>query len=410
MPATAAALAAAVDDRLRAATAADDIAGIRPTWVAEADSTDQVAALLRTAAAHGLTTLPRGSGGKLDWGAPPGPVDLVLDLSRHRGVVEHAAGDLVLTARAGTPLRDLREAVARAGQQLAIDPPFPTATAGGTVATATSGPGRYHFGGVRDLLIGVTVVLADGTTTTSGGTVVKNVAGYDLGKLYTGSFGTLGVITEVVFRLHPLPAERRWITATAESTADAAALVAAHRRSRAAPTALELDRPEPGAPLTVSVQLEGSPGTTHDRATELARSTGGQVSERAPAWWGQAPATGTRLRLGTEPAALSGLLDTADRAARDTGLPLALRGSAGLGVLHAFLPEHAEPGAVRDLVTALRAHPGYTAVERAEPAVHGLLDPQGPRPAVLHALHRQIKDRFDPEHRLAPGRLAGGTP
>src|SRR5699024_1074990 len=153
---------------------------------------------------QGLAVVPTGNGTKLDWAGAPERVDVLLDMSGVHGIVEHAAGDLVVRARAGTMLDEVNEAVRQSGQQFAIDHSLPAATLGGVVATGESGPGRHAFGGVRDLLIGVTVVCADGTVTTSGGKVVKNVAGYDLGKLYTGSYGTLGVITELIFRLHPV--------------------------------------------------------------------------------------------------------------------------------------------------------------------------------------------------------------
>ncbi|MCA1226958.1 FAD-binding oxidoreductase [Saccharopolyspora sp. 6M] len=410
MTTTRAALHDRLGDRLRDATEHDEIAGIRPRWVVTAADTADVADALRAAAEHDLTVVPRGSGSRLDWGPAPTSADLLLDLAPCAGILEHAAGDLVISARAGTPLRALHDTAAAAGQRLPIDPPQPTATVGGVVATGTSGPARHYFGGIRDLLIGITVVLADGTTTTSGGNVVKNVAGYDLGKLYTGSLGTLGVITEAVFRLHPLAAEHRWISSTTHDPGDAAGIVDAHRHSQAMPTAIELDRPEPGGPITITAQLEGRPDATHARADLLARTVGGEVHEHPPGWWGAHPfpADGTGLRIGTEPAALADLLRAADRAATRTALPLALRGAAGLGVLHAGLPGVADPAATTELVTALRALPGYTALERGTPAVRAALDPWGPRPAALIALDRQLKDRFDPGHRLAPGRHAGG--
>lgn len=216
--------AAAGKENLREATETDAIGGVQPKWCARASDTEQVAAVLRAASEHGLRVVPKGSGSKLHWGTPPRAVDLLLDLSTSSGVVEHAAGDLVVHAKAGTPLAEINRTVEKTGQQLAISQPFPTATVGGAIATGLSGPQRHLFGGVRDLLIGITVVRADGTITKSGGKVVKNVAGYDLGKIYTGSFGTLGVITEAVFRLHPLSAEYRWITATADTTAEAAGI------------------------------------------------------------------------------------------------------------------------------------------------------------------------------------------
>src|SRR6185312_9164621 len=110
-------------------------------------------------------------------------------------------------------LADVQRTVATAGQWLALDPPEPGATVGGVVATAASGPRRLRYGSPRDLLIGITIVLANGTVARSGGKVVKNVAGYDLGKLFAGSAGTLGLITEVTFRLHPLPAARAFVAA-----------------------------------------------------------------------------------------------------------------------------------------------------------------------------------------------------
>ena len=191
--------------------------------------------MLRAAAEHDLTVVPRGSGSKLGWGAPPRRCDLVVDTLRLDQVLEHAAGDLVARVQAGVSLHRLGEVLGGAGQELALDPapglgaPARAAldgavpggaavdgpddgahpaggTVGGTLATAAAGPRRLRYGTPRDLVIGVTVVRADGTVAHSGGKVVKNVAGYDLGKLFTGSFGTLGLIVEAAFRLHPRPA------------------------------------------------------------------------------------------------------------------------------------------------------------------------------------------------------------
>ncbi|GAA4849692.1 FAD-binding oxidoreductase [Saccharopolyspora rosea] len=396
-------------DNVRDADETDAVSGVRPQWVATVDGTERASAALRVADEHGLRVVPRGSGSRLDWGGAPEAVDLLLDVSAATGVVEHAAGDLVVTAKAGTPLADVQRAVRAADQQLAIDPPVPSATLGGLVATGTSGPCRHLFGGIRDLLIGITAVRADGTVTVAGGKVVKNVAGYDLGKLYTGSLGTLGVITEVVFRLHPLAAEHRWISVVAD---DPAAAVDVVRRSQAMPTAIELDRPEPAGPVAVCAQLEGRPTTTHERALRLADAVGGAtVLDHAPEWWGKYPfdpATGIGLRLGVPPASLRRLLDDTRAAAASTGLPLALRGAAGLGVLHAGLPGDADPDAVAELVGALRARCEYVVVERAPRAVHEVVDPWGPvAPGVLNLL-RRTKDQFDPQRRLAPGRFVGG--
>ncbi|GAA0516127.1 glycolate oxidase [Saccharopolyspora subtropica] len=408
------ALAAALGaEHVRDATADDAISGVQPRWVATVDGTESASAAMKVAAEHGLVVVPKGSGSKLDWGAPPRSVDLLLDVSAATGIVEHAAGDLVVHALAGTPLAEVNAAVRAAGQQLAIDQPLPTATVGGVIATGTAGPARHLFGGVRDLLIGITVVRADGTVTTAGGKVVKNVAGYDLGKLYTGSHGTLGVITEAVFRLHPLAAEHRWITLTTDDPATAAEAADTVRHSQAMPTAIELDQPDPGGPITVCAQLEGRPTATHDRAVALAAAIGhgAEVLDRAPRWWGEYPfdpAAGIGLRMGVEPAALARLLTATREAASAHGLPLAVRGAAGLGVLHAGLPGDADPSAVAGLLAALRARTEYTVLERAPRIVLTATDPWGPVDPGLLALMRRTKDQFDPEHRLAPGRYVGG--
>ncbi|MGH3989782.1 MAG: FAD-binding oxidoreductase, partial [Pseudonocardiaceae bacterium] len=211
------------------ACADDTVDGVPACWVAWPRSTEEVSAVLRAAAGLGLRVVARGTGTRLSWGVPPTDLDLIVDTSRMAAVLAHVAGDLVVTTQAGLQMVDLQNVLARYRQRLALDS---AGTVGGTIATAASGPLRYRYGSVRDLLIGITVVLADGTVTRSGGTVVKNVAGYDLGKLYTGSLGTLGVITEAVFRLHPLPEASRWITVPAPDAPRAAAAVAAVRASQ----------------------------------------------------------------------------------------------------------------------------------------------------------------------------------
>ena len=406
----------AAHDALVAALGADNVRrtddngsveGIGHQLVASVNGTEQAAAAMKVAAEHELRVVPAGSGSKLDWGAPPRDVDLLLDLSPANKIVEHAAGDLVVHALAGTPLADINRFVRDGGQQLAIDQPIASATVGGVIATATSGPCRHLFGGVRDLLIGVTVVLADGTVTTAGGKVVKNVAGYDLCKLYTGSFGTLGVITEAVFRLHPVAAEHRWITTVTDDPAAASRAADAIRQSQAMPTAIEIDRPA-GGPFTVCGQLEGRPSATHDRALQLAAAVEGEVVDERPEWWGRHPfdSDGTGLRVGAEPGAMLALLTAIEQSAGD--LPVSLRGAIGIGVLHVGLPASADPAAIARLTSELRARADYVVVERAPRAVLDLVDPWGPIAAGPLALMRRTKDQFDPQHRLAPGRFVGG--
>lgn len=165
-------------------------------------STGQISEVLRFANERGLSVVPTGGGTKVGWGNPVAP-EIFLSLARMNAVREHAWQDLTCTVEAGCTWAAMQAALADHGQTVALDPLWPDhATVGGVVATNDSGALRLRYGGLRDLIIGMTIVLADGTIAKTGGKVVKNVAGYDLHKLMTGSFGTLGVITEVNFRLH----------------------------------------------------------------------------------------------------------------------------------------------------------------------------------------------------------------
>src|SRR6266571_4718676 len=245
-------------DHVRDAGPMDAIAGVPARYVAEPASTQEAAAVLRAAAAQDLAVVVRGAGTRQDWAVPPRRLDLILETRRLTGVVEHAAGDLIVVVRAGTPMAELQDKLAPAGQQLALDA---GGTVGGTVAANASGPRRMLYGTARDLLIGVTVVRADGVVAKAGGKVVKNVAGYDLGKLFAGSQGTLGVITEAAFRLHPRPAAVAWVTAEfgPAERAGAVTAVAAAAGSPLVPSAVELDWPGGSQrPLRVGVLLEGT--------------------------------------------------------------------------------------------------------------------------------------------------------
>src|SRR6202451_4322035 len=236
VPAIRDALVAACPVVRSASPEADAIAGVVPSFVAFPASTEEASALLRAAAAFDLTVVPRGAGTGLGWGTPPSACDLVIDLQAMDQVLEHAAGDLVARAQAGVTMRHLASVLASAGQELAVDAPA-EATVGGVVATGTAGPRRLRYGAPRDLLIGLTVVLADGTVAHSGGKVVKNVAGYDLGKLFAGSYGTLGLITEAAFRLHPVPAAAAFVLLECDGAAAAQEVVAAAAGSPLAPGA-----------------------------------------------------------------------------------------------------------------------------------------------------------------------------
>ncbi len=402
-------------------SAVDAVGGVVPSFVATPSSTAEVSALLRAAASAGLTVVPRGAGTGLAWGWPPSSCDLVVDLHAMDQVLEHAAGDLVARVQAGATIGQLAVVLASAGQQLALDAPA-EATVGGVVATGMAGPRRFRYGAPRDLLIGLVVVRADGVIAHSGGKVVKNVAGYDLGKLFTGSRGTLGLITEVTFRLHPWPAAVAWVTAEfgpAERAA-AAAAVASAASSALVPSAVELDWPGgPQRMLRVGVLLEGTGSGVAERArqmSELLSSAGGSVavSGEAPARWGALPAGVTVMRVSFWVSALDSVLEALVSAGTEAGVRAAVSGPAGAGALYACLdPDTPDDDAAR-FFGALRGRlaesrgsaPRGSVVVLAAPApVLAAADAGGPVPGA--ALMRAVKDQFDPDHRMFPGRGAG---
>lgn len=407
-------LKAATGGHAREATADDAVAGMPSRWVASPASTAETSALVSAAAAHGLAVVARGVGTRLGWGAPPERLDLVVDTSRMDSVVEHAAGDLIVVVGAGRRLSDVQADLARSGQRLGIDPPR-SGTIGGTVATASTGPRRLFHGAVRDLVIGMRFVRADGVAAHAGGKVVKNVAGYDLGKLLTGSFGTLGIITEVAFRLHPVPQAQRWVTAPAGDGGGIQRLVTALVHSQLVPSAVELDRTRGGA--TISVLVEGIAAGIEERVAEAKALLGAEAtdSEQAPAWWGTEPASqgGVLLKVTHEIARVEQLLAALDAAAGATGLVPMFRGSPAVGTGLVGVGADGstlQADTVRAFVDELRSRAGTfggsTVVLEAPAEAREGLDHWGPVSAL--DLMRAVKQQFDPDRRLAPGRFVGG--
>jgi glycolate oxidase FAD binding subunit len=335
---------------------------------------------------RGLVVDIRGAGTKQDWGGRPSTVDLIVDTTRLTGVVEHAAGDLIVVVRAGTPLAELQAKLAPAGQQLALDDPL-GATVGGTVAANTSGPRRMLYGTVRDLLIGITVVRADGVVAKAGGKVVKNVAGYDLGKLFTGSHGTLGLITECAFRLHPLPAATAVVTREVDTPAEVGRTVAEVLRAQVVPSGIEVDTTSRG--YRVSVLIEGTPAGVAGRIAALGGDAG-----PLPDWWGRYPWGPDEIGVKVS-VPISGVPAVLGKAR--------IRGSAGTGVLYAAVESPDEVAALR---AAAHVAGGHVVVLTAPDAVRDELDLWGPVPGL--DLMRRVKAQFDPDGRLAPGRFVGG--
>ncbi|MFI6294332.1 FAD-binding oxidoreductase [Nonomuraea sp. NPDC050790] len=410
---------------VREAGPLDAVGGVRPGLVALPESVEEISALLRACAAADLATVTVGGGTKLDWGAPPERCDVLIDTCCMNEIIEHAAGDLVVRAQAGVTLAALAAHLAAQGQELVYDGPFrDEATVGGLLATGATGPRSFRYGTPRDLLIGITVVLADGTIAKSGGKVVKNVAGYDLGKLFTGSFGTLGVIAEATFRLHPLAAERVWVrtrVAPPQVQEFAVRLAAA----QAEPAAVELDWPGTSGPVTIAALVEGAAAERRARALlDSEGDGGGLVGEGGrgdgegdadggevalmgghggmPAWWGEVGDGEWLAEVRCLPDRVSGVLGALE------GSGLALRGSPVSGRFFLW-GDGSEAGAgagagfgFGKAVDGLRGAGARVSVLASPYAV----DRWGEVSAL--PLMRRVKERFDPGRRMSPGRFVGG--
>jgi glycolate oxidase FAD binding subunit len=218
--------------------------------VIEPETAEEIAAVLASASQRRAAVVIRGGGTKIAWGRTPAPIDIVLDTRRLNKVVAHEYADLTATMQAGARIEDVNRELARHGQWVPIESPFEGATIGGAIATNDSGPLRHRYGTPRDLVIGVRLALTDGRLIKAGGNVVKNVAGYDLGKLVSGSFGSLAAIVSATFKLMPLPAASSTLIATFDSAGALVAALAAITGSQLEAAACEVHvsyRPAEGA-------------------------------------------------------------------------------------------------------------------------------------------------------------------
>ena len=342
---------------------------------------------------------PRGGGTKLEWGgALEGAED--LDTRGLDRIVEHNVGDFTAVLEAGVPLATAQAAFAEEGQMLALDPPLgagEAATVGGVVATADSGPMRHRYGGVRDLVVGITVVLSDGTVAKAGGKVIKNVAGYDLGKLFAGSLGTLGLIASVAVRLHPRP--QTTATATGAS-GDPAVLAGVATRLAGLPLEADcLDVAWEGGAGRVLARFGGATaGEQADAAlAHLGDLDGAEAVEDDEALWDRQRGR----QRGEVVVKVSGRvtdLERVLRAAHARGATVAAR--AGLGLSWVALRDPGDvPGLREELAPrACLVLDGASRVDEPWPRV---------APGTL-ALMERVKTRFDPAGAFKPGTFAGG--
>ena len=400
-------------ENLRAATAADAIDGVAPQMVAEPGTAEDVARTLRWAHDAGVKVSPRGGGTKLSWGNPPAGYDLALSTARLNRVLEHAWADMTVIVEAGCRIADLQQKLAEHRQRLAIDPLWPErATIGGILSTNDSGTLRVRYGSLRDLIIGITVALPDGTLAKSGGKVVKNVAGYDLPKLFTGAIGTLGVIVQAIFRLHPLPRESQSLTFSA--TPDALnQLLLAIQASKLTFTGLQL-RAQPGS-AHLDVRFDGTAAGIQAQVAQLRQIAGALAPSEATAtvwtshqsiWEGADSALVAKFSV--LPTQFAATCAAVERTAK--GQPLAWKvvvQGVGAGYVRLEGPE----AALRTALISLRDEVGKmggTVVALGCPtAIKRGLDVWGPN-SDAQSLMVRIKQRFDPGGNLNPGRFVGG--
>jgi glycolate oxidase FAD binding subunit len=337
------------------------------------------------------TVRVRGAGTKLAWAR--GEPSAELSTTGLDEIVEHNEGDLTAVLQAGVPLARAQQRFAEAGQMLALDPPDGGATIGGVVATNDSGPLRARYGGIRDLVVGMRVALADGTVAKSGGKVIKNVAGYDLAKLFVGSFGRLGAILEVSVRLHPLPPA----TATAVGRSDDADVLgrAAMALSHAPLEQLGLDvRWEDGAGAILSRFGGAAAQPQAEGAGRLLTDVGLDselVEDNDDLWQAQRDAQRSPSGLVVKVSALQTDLPDLLRLAREHRAVLV--GRAGLG-LHWLRLDGGDPSA---LLRALRDRFATVVLDHPEGLEPG---PHEPRDAGARMLAERVKERFDPAGKL----------
>ena len=407
------------EEHAREATPEDAVDGAQPSFVAEPGSVEETSELLRFAAEEGLAVSPRGGGTKISLGNPPRGLDLVLSTARMNEVIEHVPGDQVVRVQAGIKLQDLQERLAGSDQMLGLDPDEKDAgaTVGGVVAANSSGPRRHRYGTIRDLIIGITVVLSDGTVAKAGGKVVKNVAGYDLSKLFTGSLGTLGVIAECNFRLHPRPETARTVAVVLGSAQAAGEAAQAVLHAQLVPSAVELHWSEEEKLLTVLIEgIEPGVEAQSDTASYLLRGFGEvrTLTDEEAGSLGPLAPPGTEdevaVKISAPPSELTGVLDSALGACSRRGVAPRITGHAGIGVTYVALSgrdEEAHIQIVEELREIWTRRGGSVVVRSAPPAFKERVEAWGPLGSRLE-LTRRVKQKFDPRGIMNPGRFAGG--
>lgn len=375
-------------DPLRDAGGSHAVDGVAPRFAASPQSYADVAEVLALADASGLAVIPLGGRTHDRLGNLPTRYDVALDLTGLDGVVEFEPADLTVTVQAGMTLGRLRKLVSAAGLMVPFDPEIGDgATVGGVLAADVAGSSAAALGTARDFTIGMRVVMADGRVTRAGGRVVKNVAGYDLCKLYIGSLGTLGVIVEATFKTVPLPKRSESVSLGFGSAAEAC--VAANRFYAAGLTVQSARVRRGVAGWELHLGLAGMPKAV-ERSLQEVRGAGapGITPSAAPE---PACVARTRTLPSLVPALLESLASELPQAAVEAH---PITGLVRVGVSEA------------SALTRVREMEPSCVVERCPAATKAGLDVFGEAPSSL-PLMRAVKERFDPRGTLSPGRFVG---
>lgn len=416
--------------------------GKAPTAVTFPGSVEEISAVMAFASAEGLKVAPWGSGTKIPLGGVPERVDLVLGLRRLDDVVDYVPEDMTATFQAGTPLKDAQVTLSQKGQWIALDPPnVERATVGGVLATNSSGPRRLRYGTSRDFLIAISVVHADGTTTKGGAKTVKNVTGYDMPKLYIGSLGTLGIIVDATFRVYPVPPTEKTYLAAFPSVESEDQVVHKLLDSTIVPNAVELFNPAAAGRIAAQAGVswqEGSYGlavavgsvyeavqaqiTAVERLCSEGGSPQGHVLEGTvhDTFWHAvrdfSPGDGqtAALKASVLLTMVGEAVKKGEEIASKKGLNVGIISEAGSGIVRYYVsadrPGEFEQGLVQTVNTLrlfARENGGSLVVLEAPPEVKTHLDVWGSVGNSL-PLMKGLKEEFDPQRILNPGRFVGG--
>ncbi len=399
---------------LRAAGEADVVAGVRPHLVVEPATEKELASVLRLANDAGLSVIPRGGGTKLGWGNPPARADLILSTCRLNKIIEQAWADLTVSVEAGCTIEKLQAPLSQHGQRLALDALWPArATIGGVLSTNDSGALRLRFGALRELIIGVTLALPDGTLAASGGKVVKNVAGYDLQKLATGALGTLGVITRAVFRVHPIPKASRTLSISTQTLEETQRVLNIVQDSKLAHAALQV-RAAGDTPPRVDVLFEGTQAGLAAQDAQLKKLLAPHAlfDSQSAVWnarqylWNNSESA-TIAKLSVLPAEIAQTLKNIQRLGtqHQSGWQATIE-AFGIGWLR--LDGSSEN--LHSLLQELRAHletKSGSLILLHRPSALPPFDAWGNAGDAL-PLMRAVKQQLDPKSTLNPGHFVGG--